>query len=292
MPHSKYRDQQPQKQQPEQQQPLRSSYIYPRRVKESALDENRYYRSSSREESGSSNSKEEEEDVKPIVTKSAPLENRFRQVFDYEGINAGMNKSSPSSSLEEKRHHANDGSRRPHNSSPHHQEDYKRYEKKPPTKSGKPRDSYEAEQIMYRENLTDRQKFREISEKQRYPNEDSQSPRRYNMYRDEVPEQQQKYRDQSQERPKPSRSKYIDSTDSEFYKSETPIDKNMRNRHLDGRRSRGEDGPTKSLKFPIEIRTAKPTACHTGSLSRKCLNLRSCATNHWMTTTMAGMWRL
>ncbi|XP_063709194.1 uncharacterized protein LOC134837737 [Culicoides brevitarsis] len=133
-----------------------STYIYPREPV--STKHQRYQRSSSRENNsspkGSLNSHEEE--VKPVLTKPVPLENRFREVFKMKDYDDRKKYSSDEDRIvvEERHHHQSKG--RPQPKYLPEIEPVEVY-KKPYIKNGK-RDA------DYRGNKTDKQKYKEITE--------------------------------------------------------------------------------------------------------------------------------
>nr|XP_029710431.1 zinc finger CCCH domain-containing protein 13-like [Aedes albopictus] len=160
-----------------------TSYLYPNVRQE---PQGRFQRSSSREEDqslrGSVNSREEE--VKPIITKPTPLQNRFREAFGNEEYMVEDRKKKIT--LEDKRYDQEEDRRR---SRRHETERGENYMYKKSNGAGKYYDGYENEKARYRENLTDRQKFHEIiSESTKYRDE---SPKHRGMrddYREYSPE--------------------------------------------------------------------------------------------------------
>ncbi|XP_065092968.1 zinc finger CCCH domain-containing protein 13 [Ochlerotatus camptorhynchus] len=160
-----------------------TTYLYPN-VRQEA--QGRFQRSSSREEDqslrGSVNSREEE--VKPIITKPTPLQNRFREAFGNEDFMLEDRKKKIT--IDDTRHDAEDDRRR----NRHHEADRgENYMYKKSNGPGKYYDGYENDKVRYRENLTDRQKYHEIiSESSKYQDE---SPKHRGMrdgYREYSPE--------------------------------------------------------------------------------------------------------
>lgn len=146
-----------------------TAYLYPNVRQE---PHSRFQRSSSREEDnslrGSVNSREEE--VKPIITKPTPLQNRFRDAFNTDEF--GVEDRKKRITIEDKRYD-HDESRRNTQPERHHENDREEhFMYKKSTGSGKYYDGYDNEKARYRENLTDRQKYREIiSETSKYHDE-------------------------------------------------------------------------------------------------------------------------
>lgn len=136
-----------------------SSYIYPREPVPQ-VQQKRYQRSTSRDNNsspkGSLNSHEEE--VKPVLTKSVPLENRFREVFKMKDYGDERKKYSSDEDrivVEERK-----GRPQPKYLPDEPVEVYK----KPYIKSGKPTSNHR--DVDYRGNKTDKQKYKELSEQQ------------------------------------------------------------------------------------------------------------------------------
>lgn len=136
-----------------------SSYIYPREPVPQT-EQKRYQRSSSRE--NNSSLKEalnlHEEEVKPVLTKPVPLENRFREVFKMKDY------------AEERKKYSSDEDRivveeRKGRPEPKYVPD-KPVEiyKKPYIKSGKPSSNHR--DVDYRGNKTDKQKYKELTDQQ------------------------------------------------------------------------------------------------------------------------------
>lgn len=160
------------------------SYIYP---KEPQDEMKKFHRSNSREEEKSqesSNSREEE--VKPIITKQSPRDKRFSYVMANEDDFIEPRKYSDFGAYKQK--------------SPVYEDDRKRNnsiirqksERYGPTTEIVEHSRIVSYQQQYKpsaremENLTDRQKYRELAEKQKYHDSPSPPSMRHVMYRGDV----------------------------------------------------------------------------------------------------------
>lgn len=160
-----------------------TSYLYPNVRQE---PHTRFQRSSSREEDqslrGSVNSREEE--VKPIITKQTPLQNRFREAFGNEDFMLEDRKKKIT--IDDKRYDQEEDRRR---SRRHEVDRGENYMYKKSNGNGKYYDGYENDKARYRENLTDRQKFHEIiSESTKYRDESPKHRVMRDDYREYSPE--------------------------------------------------------------------------------------------------------
>lgn len=143
-----------------------ANYVYPHQP---PVELKRFQRSSSREDNGSPKSSAEEEEVKPVLTKSVPMEKRFKDVFKISDYTDERRKYSPDDGrvMMEKQ--------RPSIMyKPAPVEEYKETFKKQPQKVTK----YSREMEYRAGNKTDKQKYKELTD-HRYR---SSSPRRREEY--------------------------------------------------------------------------------------------------------------
>lgn len=210
-----------------------STYIYPREPVP-PVQQKRYQRSSSRENNsspkGSLNSHEEE--VKPVLTKPVPLENRFREVFkmkDYRDERKKYSSDEDRIVVEERK-----GRPLPKYLPDETVEVYK----KPFIKSGKPSSGHR--DVDYRGNKTDKQKYKELTEQQhRYR---TASP----VHHREIDFERKAYRPASPERTKSlkryeSRSKDIEHRRESYREKREPVEDSFRYRNRSSEPTRYRD---------------------------------------------------
>ncbi|XP_055601612.1 serine/arginine repetitive matrix protein 5 isoform X2 [Uranotaenia lowii] len=151
-----------------------STYLYPNVRQESR---SRFQRSSSREEDqslrGSVNSREEE--VKPVINKSNPMRNRFRDAFHGDEFIEETRKKKITIEDQEDGRRRNVHPERYQENIPDESSGFRK-----PHNGGKYYDGYDNDR--YHENLTDRQKYREMVSET--GNHCDDSPKRMSAYRD------------------------------------------------------------------------------------------------------------
>lgn len=208
-----------------------STYIYPREPVP-PVQQKRYQRSSSRDNNsspkGSLNSHEEE--VKPVLTKPVPLENRFREVFkmkDYADERKKYSSDEDRIVVEERK-----GRPLPKYLPDEPVEVYK----KPFVKSGKPS---HRDVDYHRGNKTDKQKYKELTEQHRYR---TASP----VHHRDMEFERKGYRAASPERTKSlkryeSRSKDIEHTRRDSYHEKRELEESFRYRNRSSEPTRYRD---------------------------------------------------
>ncbi|XP_055642097.1 zinc finger CCCH domain-containing protein 13 [Toxorhynchites rutilus septentrionalis] len=165
-----------------------SSYIYPNpRLEHHSNFQRTYNQEEDHSLRGSMNSREEEK-VKPIIMKPPPLQSRFQDAFRNDDYIVEDRKNKIT--IDEKRYDREDICRRSNHFDRYNENDREEpFSYTKPTMAGRHHDGHEHEKGYYRENLTDRQKYREIiSESSKYCEEPIRKVGYKDDYREYSPE--------------------------------------------------------------------------------------------------------